>query len=349
MQETYKLVVSKIKKLTANSVRISFEVPQNLWGTFQYKAGQYLTIIHTLNGQELRRSYSLCSAPHSEKWEIGVKKMENGTFSVFANEKLKEGDVLEVLPPEGHFILSPQETNQHNYFAFAAGSGITPVMAMIQTVLEKEPLSSFVLAFGNQSIEEAMFYETLESLKSTFPDRFKIAYFFSRQSVDGCFFGRIERSMVNYLLKNQFKGMDFHSYLLCGPEEMINEVKDTLLDRGVEKEAIHFELFHTTTEGSLSEVHEGETQVTIILDEQTYTFPMLQTQSVLEAAMEKDLDPPYSCQGGICSSCIARLKDGKVEMKKNLILTDGELEDGLILTCQSHPTTKSITVDYDSV
>ncbi|MEZ4778131.1 MAG: ferredoxin--NADP reductase [Flavobacteriaceae bacterium] len=349
MTQFYPLPISEINKETPNAVSITFQVPQNLMDTFNFEAGQYLNIKFTHNGNELRRSYSLCSAAHGDTWQIGVKKVGGGAFSVYANEVLKVGDVLEVMPPQGHFVLQTNPINRNHYLAFVAGSGITPVMSMIKTVLKEEPQSTFVLAFGNQSIAETMFYDELESLQTQHPERLKIDYFFSRESVEGSFFGRIEHSMVNFLLKNKYKEIDFHSYYLCGPEAMIHEVKDTLVEKGISEKNIHFELFTSKEEGKLTQAHDGQTQITVTVDDETKTFIMKQEKSVLEATLAEDLDAPYSCQGGICSTCIARVKEGKVEMRKNQILTDSELEEGLILTCQSHPTTPILVVDYDDV
>lgn len=349
MSHYYPLTISEIQKETPNSVIITFKIPEELKETFKYKAGQYLNIKYNPNGSELRRSYSLCSATPSEGWKIGVKKVAGGVFSVYANEILKVGDKLEVMPPQGHFVITTNAENKNHYLAFAAGSGITPVMSMIKTVLKEEPLSTFCLIYGNQNRAETMFFSELTTLQQQFPEQLKIEYFFSRESVEGTFFGRIERPMVNFLLKNKYKEMDFHSFYLCGPEEMIREVKDTLLDKGIAEEQIHFELFTTKKEGLLTEAHEGQTKITVTVDDETKTFVMKQEKSVLEATLAEDLDAPYSCQGGICSTCIARVKEGKVEMRKNQILTDAELEEGLILTCQSYPTTPTLTVNYDDV
>ncbi|MCB0458192.1 MAG: ferredoxin--NADP reductase [Flavobacteriaceae bacterium] len=349
MNHFYSLPISEIHKETPNSVVITFQVPQNLKETFKYQAGQYLNIKFTHTGKELRRSYSLCSAANSDSWQIGIKKVSGGAFSVYANEVLKVGDVLEVMPPQGHFVLQTNPANNNHYIAFAAGSGITPVMSMIKTVLAEEPQSTFTLVYGNQSMAETMFYSELESLRKHYSERLKMEYFFSRESVEGCFFGRIERSMVNFLLKNKYKDVDFHSYYVCGPEEMIHEVKNTLTDKDISEKSIHFELFTSKEQGTLTEAHDGQTQLTVTVDDETKTFMMKQDKSVLEATLAEDLDAPYSCQGGICSTCIARVKEGKVEMRKNQILTDSELEEGLILTCQSHPTTPTLVVDYDDV
>ncbi|GAB5400710.1 MAG: ferredoxin--NADP reductase [Aureisphaera sp.] len=349
MSEFHLLSISELKKETPNAVCITFDIPSHLVETFKFKAGQYITLKTELNGQEVRRAYSLCSSPESGTWSVGVKKVEGGTFSVFANDVLKVGDTLEVMLPEGNFMFEPQQNESRHYAAFAAGSGITPVLSIIKDVLEREPQSRFTLVYGNKSKVETMFFDQLELLKESFSDRLIVEYIFSQSEEQNAMRGRIDRSVVNYLLKNRFQDFSFDRYYLCGPEEMINVVSETLKSRGVNGEHILFELFTTSEEGELKESHEGNTQITIIVDDETETFTMSQEQSVLDAALDQDLDPPYSCQGGICSSCIARVKEGKVEMRKNQILTDSELEEGLILTCQSHPTTTTLVVDYDDV
>ncbi|MBX2828988.1 MAG: ferredoxin--NADP reductase [Flavobacteriaceae bacterium] len=349
MSEFHLLSISEIIKETPNSVCITFEIPADLTDKFVFKAGQYITLKAQVNGHEVRRAYSLCSSPNSGKWSVGVKKVENGTFSVFANDSLQVGDSLEVMVPEGHFVFEPQTETSKDYGAFAAGSGITPVLSIVQDVLEREPQSRFALVYGNRNKAETMFLETLESLKQQYPDRLAIQYIFSQSEEQNALRGRIERPVVNYLLKNRFQDYDFDRFYLCGPETMIETVSQTLQEKGVAKENILFELFTSSNEGELTEAHDGATQITIIVDDETETFSMPQEKSVLDAALDHDLDPPYSCQGGICSSCIARVKEGKVEMRKNQILTDSELEEGLILTCQAHPTTPVLVVDYDDV
>lgn len=349
MSDSFSLTVSEKKKETANAISLAFEIPAHLKDTFHFKAGQYITFLHPLEGKEIRRSYSLCSAANGKEWRVGIKKVAGGIFSVWANDHLEVGAKITVFPPQGHFFLETDAANKNNYFAIVAGSGITPVLSMIKTVLETEPNSTFTLAYGNQTIEETMFYKDLAALQIQYPERLLVDYFFSRQSVENCFFGRIERSMLNFLLKNKYKDISFHSYYLCGPEEMILEAKSTLIAKDVAEKDIHFELFTSKIEGELHEAHDGETEITITVDDVTETFKMSQEQNVLEAALDKGMDAPYSCQGGICSSCLARVKEGKVEMKKNQILTDSEVAEGLILTCQSHPTTPKLVVDYDDI
>lgn len=346
MSEFHALTVSDIKRETPNSVSISFEVPENLKENFDFKAGQYITIKYFQNGKEVRRAYSISSSPKSGELRVGVKKVDKGVFSPFANEKLRVGDSLEVMPPTGKFLLEP---DLRHYAAFAAGSGITPVLSLIKSTLEERPQSNFLLIYGNRTKEEAMFYDEIIALQNKYPDRFSVEFVFSRQEEENCRFGRIDRSIVNYFLKNKYDNISYESFYLCGPEEMIDEVSATLKQHGINTKQIHHELFSTAEKGLLVEKHDGNTKITVILDDEEEVFDMPQTKSVLEAALDEGLDAPYSCQGGICSTCIARLKEGKAEMRKNQILTEAEIADGLILTCQAHPTTPKIVVDYDDV
>lgn len=346
MGEFQTLVVSEIKKETPNAVSITFQIPEHLKERFSFKAGQYITIKHSHGGKEIRRAYSICSSPKSGKMRVGVKKVEKGIFSKYANEELKVGDSLQVSPATGKFLLEP---NLKNYAAFAAGSGITPVLSLIRHSLEELPNSTFLLVYGNRSKEEAMFYDEILELQREYPKRFFPEFVFSRKEEDFAKFGRIDRSIVNFFLKNKYKKTSFESYYLCGPEEMIDEVAATLKHSGINSKQVHHELFSTAEKGLLVEKHDGNTTITVILDDDEEVFEMPQTKSILEAALDQGLDPPYSCQGGICSTCIARLKEGKAEMRKNQILTESEIADGLILTCQAHPTTPKIVVDYDDV
>ncbi|HBY67088.1 MAG TPA: flavodoxin reductase [Flavobacteriaceae bacterium] len=353
MSGFYSLPVSEVNRETPNAVSITFTIPDELKDIFSFKAGQYITIKHTIDDTELRRAYSICCAPDSGKLKVGVKKVEKGLFSVFANTKLKVGDTLEVFPPEGKFVFDPKDDEansiSNHYAAFVAGSGITPVLSIVKTVLNEMPDSTFLLVYGNQSLSETMFHSEILALQKKYKDRLFVEFIYSRKLENEALFGRIERSTVNLLLKNKFKDRTFNSFYLCGPEPMIDEVSSTLKENGINEKQILFELFNTAEKGLLTKKHEGDTQVTITLDDEVETFSMPQKKSVLEAALDHDLDPPYSCQGGICSTCIARITEGKAEMRKNQILTDDEIADGLILTCQAHPTTATLSVDYDDV
>ncbi|MBT8319229.1 MAG: ferredoxin--NADP reductase [Gramella sp.] len=349
MSKFYPLKIKEIIRETSQAVSLSFEIPENLKEEFNFSAGQYITIRTEDNGEELRRAYSLCSAPNSDEFKVTVKEVEGGRFSVIANNKLVAGDVLEVHPPEGKFTFEPGDKIR-NYAAFAAGSGITPVLSIIKTVLRDEAHSKFVLTYGNKSIDDTIFFKELLELQAEFPHRLFVEFIYSRTREEAAHFGRIETSTVNYIVKNKFKDHPFDKFYLCGPESMIDHVSEVLTANGIQKDQILFELFTTTEEeNEIQGDTDGATQVTITVDDEEFSFTMDRKSVVLDEALENDIDVPYSCQGGICSSCMARITEGKAEMSKNQILTDEEIEEGFVLTCQAHPTTPTLRVDFDDV
>lgn len=345
------LTVKDIIKETENAVSIAFTVPAELASEFKFIPGQYITIRITLDGKEIRRSYSICASPESNELVVAVKEVENGLFSNYATKKLKVGDVLEVAPPEGKFILQTATSHQKNYVAFVAGSGITPVMSMIKSVLFKEVHSKFVLVYGNKTAEDTIFKAEIDSLLEKYPERFFVQYVFSQKILGDAVLGRIEKPIVNLILKNKFKNIEFDGFYLCGPEPMVETVTNVIRENGYEASKIHFELFTSTyTSGAITAKNlDGQTEITVLLDDEETTFEMSKKQMILTASLDEGLDAPYSCQGGICSSCLAKVTEGKAVMDKNAILTDSELEEGLILTCQAHPTTDKITIDFDDV
>ena len=348
MNTFHKLSIKNRIQETADAVSLVFEVPENLKTNFSFKAGQYITLKATINGSEIRRAYSICSAPESGELKVAIKTVDNGIFSTYATSQLKVGDVLEVHEPEGKFVLEPTRSN--NYLGMAAGSGITPVLSIIKAVLQQEPSSSFTLIYGNKSSEETMFKAELDALSITYDSRFNLHYVFSRQNEEGSLFGRIDKGHTNYFIKNIYKNWSFKTVFLCGPEEMIKTVSKTLKENRYEESQILFELFTASVnEESNSQIKEGQTEVTVLLDDEEFTFTMKQTDDILAAALRNDVDAPYSCQGGVCSSCLAKVTEGKALMAKNNILTDDEVDDGFILTCQAHPITSKISIDYDDV
>ena len=348
MNTFHKLSIKNRIQETANAVSLVFEVPENLKTNFSFKAGQYITLKATINGSEIRRAYSICSAPESGELKIAIKTVDNGVFSTYATSQLKVGNVLEVHEPEGKFVLEPTRSN--NYLGMAAGSGITPVLSMIKAVLQREPSSSFTLIYGNKSSEETMFKAELDALSVTYDTRFNLHYVFSRQNEEGSLFGRIDKGHTNYFIKNIYKNWSFKTTFLCGPEEMIKTVSATLKENRYKESQILFELFTASVnEESSSQIKEGQTEVTVLLDDEEFTFTMKQIDDILAAALRNDVDAPYSCQGGVCSSCLAKVNEGKAVMAKNNILTDDEVDDGFILTCQAHPITSKISIDYDDV
>ena len=350
MSSFYKLQIKEVKHETANAISVAFNIPSELKATYQFIAGQYINLKLTLDGEEIRRAYSICSSPNSGELRIAIKSVKQGHFSKFANENLKVGDILEVGQPEGKFTFEPSVEKLKNYAGFVAGSGITPVMSILKSVLESEPKSSFVLIYGNKSPEETIFYNELHELQLKYVGRFFVHYVFSQAKADEALFGRIDKSAVNFVLNNKHKEKEFDKFYLCGPEEMINLVSTVLTEHNVSEKDIKFELFSTSSEeNSKAGSNFGHTKITVLVDDEEKTFEMSQKQTILEAALKQGIDAPYSCQGGICSSCLARITNGTAEMKKNSILTDGEIAEGLILTCQAHPTSAEIYVDYDDV
>ena len=349
MSTFYKLNISEIKRETKDAVSIVFNVPLEFQDFYKFKAGQYLNLKLTLDGQEIRRAYSICSSPESNELRIAVKEVKNGVFSQFANQKLAVGNVLEVGTPEGKFTFEPNQDKQRNYMAFAAGSGITPVLSIIQSVLKQETQSSFVLVYGNKSPEDTIFLNQINELQSQNVGRFFVHNIYSQVNLDGDFFGRIDKSIVNAVL-NKHQEKEFSKFYLCGPEEMINIVSDVLKEKNVAEKDIKFELFSASTkENTVSTTTNDHVKISVLVDGDEASFEMSAKQTLLEAALKQGLDAPYSCQGGICSSCLARITTGSAEMKKNSILTDAEIAEGLVLTCQAHPTSSSIVVDYDDV
>lgn len=349
MSDFYSLTINKISRLTPNSVAVSFIIPKELENEFAFEAGQYITIKHKVDGEEVRRAYSISSSLKDKHITIGIKKVPEGHFSVYANTSLKEGDKLLVMPPEGRFIYKTSN-KQENICAFAAGSGITPIMSIARTVLESHPENTFVLVYGNQNKSETMFHKEILELANTYKDRFTVQFVYSRAREEDSLFGRIDTSVINFILKNKFKETNFNTYYLCGPEAMINLCSDTLKANGIAEDFIYFELF-TTSENEESETInlEGKTTVEVLLDDEVYSFSMDKKSSVLDAVLDEDIDAPYSCQGGVCSTCIARITEGEAKMDKNQILTDSEIAEGLILTCQAHPVTATLKIDYDDV
>ena len=352
MSQFHSLNIKSIAKVTSQSVAITFDIPENLKEKFSFKAGQYITLKTKINSEEIRRDYSICSSKNSGELTVAVKAVEGGTFSVYANEKLNAGDTLEVAEPNGRFVFEANEGKTRTIAAFAAGSGITPILSIAKTLLEDEPFSNFILIYGNKTLKEAMFSEDLMRLKDTYGNRFHVHFICSQAQEEDALFGRIEKSTVNLIVKNKYKGVTIEKFYVCGPEQMIHTVKDVLIENGVKEKAILFELFTSPAEtesSSDTKTLSGNSKIKVLVDDEEFEFEMSQEQTILEAALKQDIDAPYSCQGGICSSCIARLTDGEATMRQNNILTDGEVAEGLILTCQAHPTSDTLVVDYDDV
>lgn len=352
----YSLKVSNIEKVTNDCSVISFQVPQDLHSIFQFKQGQYLTLKTIINGEEVRRSYSLCSSPLDKEWKVGIKKIEGGRFSTFANDVLKVGDELEVMPPDGKFYVDVDPNQKRQYAAFAAGSGITPICSIIKTHLEAEPNSSFKLFFVNQTTASIILKEELEALKNRFMGRFEIFYFLTKERrAVPLFNGRIDQEKLDIIFKTVCNKDIIDHYFMCGPEAMIKLIDEHLIGLGVEKKQIHFELFGTSTEGNkeakkelAASLKDKECTVTIIDGGVGLDFVMEQgSNNVLDEALVNAADLPFACKGGVCATCKAKVIEGEVKMLVHYGLEDDEIEQGYILTCQSIPITDKLVVDFD--
>ncbi|MBT8243818.1 MAG: ferredoxin--NADP reductase [Winogradskyella sp.] len=351
MAQFHNLIIKSINRVTDKSVAITFDIPENLKNNFSFKAGQYITLKTEISGEDIRRDYSICSSVSSGDLTVAVKAVADGTFSVYANENLRAGDTLEVAEPNGRFVFEANKAKTRTIAAFAAGSGITPILSIAKTLLEDEPFSNFILVYGNKRLNDAMFANDILRLKAKFGNRFHAHFIYSQAQEEDALFGRIEKSTVNLIVKNKYKGVTVDSFYLCGPEAMIHTVKDVLIENNIKEKKIYFELFTAPTEttSNSAEIGNGKSHLKVIVDDEEFEIEMSQDVSILDAALKEDIDAPYSCQGGICSSCIARIIEGEATMRQNNILTDNEVAEGLILTCQAHPTTAKVVVDYDDV
>ena len=345
MLKIYPLLISSVERNTQNAVLISFEVTEEIRKKFKFEAGQYLTLETKIGENKVRRSYSICSPP-SGGLQVGIKEIPKGVFSTHANRVLKAGETIMVGTPKGEFKYV-QSLKEQRLVAFAAGSGITPIMSIIKTALNDNKNTSIYLVYGNKTPEDTMFYKDLKALEEQFSLRLKIKWVYSRANIPGSFFGRIEEAIVKDTL-NQLEG-DTDKFYVCGPEAMISSVSKTLEEKGVSSDKILFELF-TSSNQNLEEVsHSTSATIEIIYDDMNFKLDGQEGKSILDTALDNNLDVPYSCQGGVCSSCIARIKSGNAEMQGNQILTESEVKEGLILTCQAYPTSDNLIVDYDDV
>ncbi len=356
MNKFYKIKIKKIYRETHDCVSLSLDVPEDLKDTFRYKHGQYLTFKRMDDGEEVRRSYSLCSSPAESEWKVAIKKVPEGKFSSYANIAMKVGEELEVMPPQGRFYTELDKGNEKKYLFFAAGSGITPVLSIIKSVLLTEPGSSVTLVYGNKGRNSIIFKEEIEALKNKFVERFSVHHILSREHGDTeLFFGRIDKQKVELILQKLIDPTLIDECFVCGPEEMILAVKETLTAANVAADKIHFELF--TTSNLQSKVarkplppdqHDKQSKVTLKLDGTVRQIEMsYYGDTILEAALAAGTELPYSCKNGMCSTCRAKVTKGKVEMDVNYSLEPEEVAAGYILTCQARPLTEEIEVDFD--
>jgi ring-1,2-phenylacetyl-CoA epoxidase subunit PaaE len=354
----HSLQVKKVQKETEDCVSITFAVPEGLKDIFQFKQGQNLTIKKILNGEELRRNYSICSSPFDQALRVAVKKVEGGAFSTWANEELKAGDYLEVMPPTGKFYTELDPSQKKAYAAFTAGSGITPILSIIKTTLHTEPQSTFTLVYGNRTKASIIFKEELEALKDKFIDRFRVYHVLSREKTDAQINnGRIDTAKLDLFFDKVIDVNRCDEFFLCGPEEMIFCIRGYLAGKGVPAEKVHFELFTVPGQKKAAISHQSSaiqdqgpvSKISVKLDGIMFDFDLSQEgESILDAALKQGADLPYACKGGVCTTCKAKLLLGEVSMDVNWGLEPDEVEQGFVLTCQAHPTTETVTVDFDA-
>lgn len=360
MSKFHALTIREVRPETRDAVSVAFAVPAELQDSFRYTQGQHLVMRTIIGGEEVRRSYSICSGVGDNDLRVAVKRIPGGLFSTFVNEELKAGQILEVMPPAGHFSIPLDSARAGNYLAVAAGSGITPIMSIIKTSLENEPKSHFTLIYGNRSSGGTIFREQLEDLKNEYLDRINLIFVFSREQQDiDLYNGRIDASKCDALFSRWVDVPKLDAAFICGPQEMTDTVRDILRSHDLPAERIHFELF---TAGNAISVQKREaraaaaqadtstSQVTVISDGRSMTFDLARnTQSLLEAGNAQGADLPYSCKAGVCSTCKCKVVEGEVEMDANFALEDYEVAAGYVLSCQSFPVSDKVVLDFDQI
>lgn len=357
MPKFHPLKVKDVRKETPDTVSVAFEVPDELQEDYRYIQGQYLTFKYDHNGEEVRRSYSICSGVDDEEMRVAIKMVEGGIFSTYANNELKVGDQLEVMTPLGRFYTPLDEANDKHYVAFVAGSGITPVMSHMKTILKREPKSSFTLFYGNKNTASIIFREEIEDLKNEYLDRLRVFHVLSREASEFPFFqGHLSGEKCQAFFKYFIPPAEIDEVFICGPAPMIESVRTAMNEAGLSRKQVHFELFASPQQlaerkGVAPEKpkKEGfEAKVKIILDGLAMAFTMdSEDDNILDAALKNGADLPFACKGGVCATCRAKVSEGAVSMEVNYSLEEDELARGFVLTCQSHPTTPEVVIDFD--
>jgi len=344
MNRFYELTISKITQLTTSSVMITFEVPELLKKVFHFEAGEYLTLQQTIGGEKVRRAYSICSGVNERELSVSVKRVPNGVFSTYATTQLKAGDVLEVMPPKGSFVFFYDIFGNRDIMLFSAGSGVTPMMSIAKTALSRTNIK-VVFVYGNKSKEEALFFDEIEALRIQYPERFFVHYAFSQQPWGDHYTGRINDRIVNEIFA-KYKDFNWGRYYACGPTELVKNLREILLLRGIDKDRIFTELFEASPAEIDYSTLQGNVAITLELNGQTHSFESARNQTLLSSALLRGYDAPYSCMNGVCSSCIGRVEEGEAKMAKNETLSEEEVSQGYILTCQAYAMTDTIKVRF---
>jgi ring-1,2-phenylacetyl-CoA epoxidase subunit PaaE len=355
----YSLTVSDVTAETDNAIKVSFKVPPELGDEFKYHQGQYLTLESQVDGEAVRRSYSICSGINDEFMQVAIKRVEGGVFSNYANDTLKSGDEMQVMPPQGSFYTELDHAAERNYLFISSGSGITPVVSNIKSILEEEPGSRVTLLYGNQRTNTIMFRETLSFLKNLYLTRFHWVNILSKEDQGSDVLNGRLNNRKGAELNRQLINLDsYDEYFICGPESMISEVSRGLRGVGVSEENIHYELFAASAEDARAVVEKHHarareyggkvSQVTVVMDGRGSQLEMTADgENILDAGINQGIDLPYSCKGGVCSTCKAKLVEGEVDMDITHGLEADEIENGFILTCQAHPISDKVVVDFD--
>lgn len=351
-----RLTVRELRRETGDAVSITFDVPRDVAGDYAFAPGQYLTLRTTLDGEEVRRSYSICSGPDDGEMRIAVKRIDGGAFSSWATEDLKSGDAIDVMTPTGRFGAIAAATKPQVHVGFAAGSGITPIISIIRGVLSREPQSRFFLFYGNRSAENVLFREALEELKDRYMGRLSLFFVLSQEEQDlPILHGRLDRAKVEVLLRSMVPAAAVDHVYVCGPVAMSEEIEAACADLGVARDRIHVERFVSEFGGKprpkvvIAPEAPPAAMASLIHDGKRREVPVAEGEAILDAALRAGLDLPYACKGGMCSTCRAKVVEGETRMDLNYSLEAWELNAGFVLTCQAHPTTKRVVVDYDQM
>jgi ring-1,2-phenylacetyl-CoA epoxidase subunit PaaE len=355
MSKFHPLTVASVKHETRDAIAVTFDVPANLQDAFQYQQGQHLTLRAMIDGEDVRRSYSICSAVQDNRLRVAIKRVNGGLFSTWANECIRPGVTIDVMPPEGRFNLPLEPESNRHYLAFAAGSGITPILSIIKTTLLAEPNSRFTLLYGNRASSSVIFRDELTDLKDQYLERLNLVYIMSREPQDiELFHGRITEDKCRALFQHWLRVENVDYAFICGPEDMMHGVSAALQEAGMPKERIRIELFAAGAAKAdrkpraVSAEPRHQTEVTVIMDGSHATFTMdKDKESLLDAGLRAGIDMRYSCKGGVCSTCRCKVLEGQIDMDVNYALEDYEVARGFVLSCQSFPVTDRIVVDFD--